>query len=368
MSLLNAALRKKEKENRSPQSTGLFSPIEKSQWKSRQWLYGLAAGLSIIIGVAVLLALNHLSPLKDKPSIPSFSKIEDTRPKNETLVPNLPAKDILPPEPLKAVMPVKTDQPIEMTPQTSEQVEKPALQKKITLKQKKPVKKPFTKQDPENPQKAIMPMPKIAAGSVPPKPNKSDSSRLFYEKAVRYHMQNRLQEAILMYRQVLIERPMDTDTLFNLAAAYLQKRDFSRALPILTDLAAKDSNNAQILLNLAIAKMGTGEPDNAIALLDKALQIGGASVFELYFHKAVALSQLGRLEEAKRFYEMAGKIDPDNGSLLFNLAVLYDKMERYPEALQYYRAFLAQKGSRSEMNKEEVERRVLFLSGFMEKP
>jgi Flp pilus assembly protein TadD len=361
MSLLNAALRKKEKENRPSDITAIFSDCEKTQKKSRLWIYGLLAGLSLTIGLAVPFGLNFLASSKRKPPLSPFSQIQAAQQKIEPTATTLLTKDILPLEPPQATVTFKTDQPTEMTPQSTEQAEKPALPKKIILKSEKS----FEKTKAESPKKILKT--KDDALSVPPKPNKPGSSRLFYEKAVHYHQQNRLKEAILMYHQVLSKNPLDADALFNLAAAYLQNRDFSMALPILKDLSEKDPNNPRVLLNLAIVKMGLGEPEIAIALLDKAQQIEGVSAFELYFHKAVALSQLGRLDEAKRFYEIAGKINPDNSGLLFNLAVLYDKMERYKEALQYYRAFLAQNSISSEKDKESVERRVLFLSGFVER-
>jgi tetratricopeptide (TPR) repeat protein len=361
MSLLNAALRKKEKENQQSDITAIFSDSEKVQKKSKLWIYGLSACLALALGLAVLFGLNLLSTLKRKPPILSFSQIQTAQQNIGPAETTSLTKDILALEPLKATVTLKTNRPMEMTPQSSEQVEEPALPKKIILKPEKSIEKT----------KAVSPKrllkTKDDALSVPPKPNKPDSSRLFYEKAVRYHRQNRLEEAILMYQQVLSKNPLDTNALFNLAAAYLQNRDFSMALPILNDLSEKDPNNPQVLLNLAIAKMGLGEPEFAISLLDKAQQLNGGSTFELYFHKAVALSQLGRLDEAKRFYERAGKIHPDHSGLLFNLAVLYDKMEQYKEALQYYRAFLAQKSLGFEKDKEALERRVLILSGFVEK-
>jgi tetratricopeptide (TPR) repeat protein len=269
-------------------------------------------------------------------------------------------EQILPQESSKATAP-KIDTLPKSVPQPSKQVEKPSLPKNSVAPSKNSVEKPKA----ESPKNITKSGDHALSGSL--KPNKPDSSRVFYEKAVRYHQQNRLKEAILMYQQVLSKNPLDTDTLFNLAAAYLQNRDFSMALPILKDLSEKDPNNPQVLLNLAIAEMGLGEPELALSLLDKVQQISSGPSFELYFHKAVALSQLGRLDEAKHFYAIAGKINPDNSGLLFNLAVLNDKMGQYKEALEYYRVFLTQKNPLSEKEKEFVERRVLFLSRFTEK-
>ncbi|MDP3285402.1 MAG: tetratricopeptide repeat protein, partial [Desulfobacterales bacterium] len=169
------------------------------------------------------------------------------------------------------------------------------------------------------------------------------------------------------YLQVLVKNPQNTDALFNLASAYLKNREFAMALPILKGLSEKDPDNPQIMINHAIARMGMGEPDIAVSLLDAAQKIAGAPSFDIYFHKAAALSRLGRLDEAKTFYEKAGKIDPENGRLFFNMAVLYDKMELYGEALQHYRLFLDRKGWSSDKEKKSVDDRVMFLTGFIER-
>ncbi|MGB5158498.1 MAG: tetratricopeptide repeat protein [Desulfobacterales bacterium] len=155
----------------------------------------------------------------------------------------------------------------------------------------------------------------------------SELIKPFYEKAVRYHRQNRLKEAIMMYRQVLNKDPQNKDTQFNLACAYIENREFAAALPILYDLHEKDPNNPLVMINLAIAGIETGEPAMAITLLDAAQKITGVSLFDIYFHKAAALSHLGKLDEAKQFYEMAEKKDPGNIRLIFNMAVLYDKIK-----------------------------------------
>ncbi|MBA3035728.1 MAG: tetratricopeptide repeat protein [Desulfobacterium sp.] len=105
----------------------------------------------------------------------------------------------------------------------------------------------------------------------------------------------------------------------------------------------------------------------AIALLDAAQKITNAPLFDIYFHKATALSSLGQLDEAKQFYEMAEKNNPGNTKLIFNMAVLYDKMKNYKDALRYYRAFLAKNSLLSDIEKKSVEDRILILNVFVER-
>ena len=54
----------------------------------------------------------------------------------------------------------------------------------------------------------------------------------------------------------------------------------------------------------------------------------------------MALSHLEELNRALTWYKRAEKLSENNPLLLFNMAVAYDKLERYDEALRYYVALL----------------------------
>ncbi|MDP3283690.1 MAG: tetratricopeptide repeat protein [Desulfobacterales bacterium] len=359
MSLLNAALRKKEKETQHPEASSLFRETEKLPGKSKLRIYGMLVCLVLGLGLAVLFMLETPAPEKLSPPVV-------LPPENRSVgqVPE-PADStsgvaVIPGEPEKAGVPV-TDLPVIAAPGQPEQAGEPAVKQKIPPGTDSIVKRAAVKKA----KKTIG-----IKTSVAQKPLKSpgqESAGPFYEKAVYYHRQNRLKEAIVMYLQVLDKNPQNTDALFNLASAYLKNREYAMALPILQSLSEKDPDNPQIMINHAIARMGMGEPGIAVSLLDAAQKIAGAPSFDIYFHKAAALSQLGRLDEARMFYEKAGKIDPENVRLFFNMAVLYDKMELYGEALQNYRWFLDRKGWSSDKEKKSVDDRVMFLTGFIER-
>ncbi|MBU1053355.1 MAG: tetratricopeptide repeat protein [Proteobacteria bacterium] len=365
MSLLNAALRKKDKENKRQNTPPpLFNKSEKIQSKTKYLIYGLIACLVIAIGIAIPYLANMFLPKKPNSPLPrpqdiviekqeanvmdadsfqsnNISHMQDSK-TNETIT-NLPEKptSILPEKTVET--PVKKEAEIK-----SEQIINPKLPSKPVFN------KPAAK--------------KASAGFSPnEKPVSRKLIKPFYEKAVQYHMQKRLKEAIMMYRQVLDKDPHNRDALFNLSCAYLEHREPTAALPILNDLYENDPNNPLVIINLAIARIETGEPEIAISLLDTAQNISGMPLFDIYFHKAAAFSSLWQLDEAMSFYKMAEKKDPGNNRLIFNMAVLYDKMENYNEALRYYLIFLKNNGWASNIEKESVEERVQILTVFIEK-
>lgn len=368
MSLLNAALRKKDKENQRVNAPALFNKIGKTPAKTKLLIYGLIACLAIAIGLAIPYLTNMFLPKRISPPLPQPPDIIVTAKQENTKTANSsqPA-DISHKQELKGN---EADNDSAQKPSSiiPAQTKETSVEEKIEIKAEnkliKPSKPKLLNRPAQNTSSAL---PSQSVISPSQKAVRPELIKPFYEKAVRYHRQNRFKEAIMMYKQVLDKDPQDRDTLFNLACAYLDNREFAAASPILYSLYEKEPHNPLVMINLAIARIETGEPAMAIALLDAAQKITNAPLFDIYFHKAAALSSLGQLDEAKQFYEMAEKNNPGNTRLMFNMAVLYDKMKNYKDALRYYRAFLAKNSLLSDIEKKSVEDRILILNVFVER-
>jgi len=187
---------------------------------------------------------------------------------------------------------------------------------------------------------------------------------LFFQKALTYHRQNKMDQAIHMYQEVLWKNPEHFDALFNLASAYMETSTFSKAYPLLEKLRGLDPENPQILLNLGIVEIGLGRLPSALAYLCMAEKQKNGLQFEIYFHRSVALCQLGNLNEAIIWYKRAEGLQPNHGRLLFNIALVYDKMQNYPKAIEYYSKFL-QQGFSSPSEQKEVAARISTLKAYM---
>jgi Flp pilus assembly protein TadD len=187
---------------------------------------------------------------------------------------------------------------------------------------------------------------------------------LFFQKALRYHQQGKLQQAIGMYQQVLGVDRDHKAALLNLSAAFIQVAAFSEAYPLLKHLREIDRDNPDVLVNLAIVEIGLGRAAEAIDFLQLAASRYDTPQFGIFFHHAAALSQLGKLEEARAFYKKAEELNPNHSSLIFNLAVLTDKLQSYDEAVQYYRRFLQQNDLLSIEEKNQIEARIRSLRAY----
>ena len=199
-----------------------------------------------------------------------------------------------------------------------------------------------------------------------PAPSSRRTEDLFFKKAVSYHRQNKLKMAIQMYLEVLAGNPEHPESLLNLSSAYIQSSAFSRACPLLQKLSNFYPENPQVLLNLAIVEIGLGRPNEAITYLERSEGLTEEPQFEIYFHRGVALSHLEELNRALTWYKRAEKLSENNPLLLFNMAVAYDKLERYDEALRYYMALLNNDDAPLPVTeKKKVEDRISVLRMFV---
>jgi Flp pilus assembly protein TadD len=211
-------------------------------------------------------------------------------------------------------------------------------------------------------QRALAPTRTETVVSTPPQQKQKHriSFEGLYQKALSYHRQQRLEEAIGMYRDVLKIEPGHFDAGFNLSSIYLQTQAFDQAYAIAADLYLREPNDPKVMLNLAVAQIGCGRPRMAFELLDQAATRPQPPLFEIYFHKGVAHRHLDEAAQAIAWYRKAEAIKADEPHLLFNLAVALDLQGSYRQAVMYYQKFL-QFPDRDASTRKKVAQRIRAL-------
>ena len=366
MSLLNEALRKRNREFGQDRKTDIFQTDLTSHRKGKARMYGLVS-IIVLLGSFTVVGVWY-GFLRADISSREQNHAKRYGVRKEKIV----YKPAHPPKPLK--IPVK-EEPKEETVIASTIEQKEAKPNNTTLEQKeiskgdrekpkKPsktnilkTKKERNKEERQNVQK----VPEVASKSP-----YHGSQDLFYEKAIGYHRRSNLEMAIQMYLEVLRKNPEHSDALLNLSSAYIQSCKYSRAYPLLQKLKSFNPENSEVLLNLAIVEIGLGRPKRAIIYLEMSENLKNEPQFEIYFHRGVALSHLDRLDEALTWYKKAEEHYTNHPLLIFNMAVACDKLERYDEALRYYVTFYANGGgSLSAEEKKEVEARISALRVYL---
>ena len=187
----------------------------------------------------------------------------------------------------------------------------------------------------------------------------------YYRKARSSHRQGRLERAVALYREVLRLAPRHTEARFNLASAYIDLRAFDKAAAIAEELHLQQPDSPQVLINLAIARIGLKRYGEALQLLDRAQASPRASPFTIWLHKGIACRGLGQLEAAVGWYHKAEALNPDHPRLLFNMALAYDRLEAYRQAVHYYEAYLRQAATETDQPRKDVRRRMTALRAYL---
>ena len=358
MSLLNEALRKKASQHRQPKKTGYMRNELKALTKGKTKRYIIVLLVVLISTISALGALKLFylpGPASNKSPMIAASPVQQT----------VETRNLVQPEQMQVEQKqeVKKEAIVSGEPKPQNKKNEHLIAEPKRIFKSGPTKTlnfPLTEVQKINRKKK-------SKGSIK-KATKTaiDHGTLnpFFQKALTYHRQNKLDEAIHMYQKVLWKNPEHFDALFNLASAYIKTSAFSKAYPLLNKLKGLDPEKPEVLLNLAIVEIALGRFQSALAYLSIAEKQKDGPQFEIYFHRSVALGQLGNLNEAIVWYKRAEDLRPHHSRLLFNIALIYDNMQNYPEAVRYYFKFLKQDLS-SPNEKKEVAARILALKVYM---
>lgn len=236
------------------------------------------------------------------------------------------------------------------------------------------------------------------------------ASRPFDPSAPTPSQTNAIKEVDKLLQQEAIIRPLppawlqvsknrdagDMDSRLTAARSALAQNRNSAALQLFTELSDKYPKDNRVLMGRAVALQKMGQNDEALGAYQAVLvanpknlealtnmlgllksrdpQLAVAKLTELhdtYPYQAditaqlgVALGQAGEYEQALRYLDMAEAMDPGSAYILYNKAVLHDKMGHVSQAGDLYRQLIrmAADGSLDEnLPLDQIKRRLSVL-------
>jgi len=164
------------------------------------------------------------------------------------------------------------------------------------------------------------------------KPNKTQLKNML-QKGFVLHQQNKLQEAKVIYEQILVIEPNDFNALHFLGLLYAQTNQFIKAVNFLTQALQIKPNNVDCCTNYGNVLQELKHFDEAIEYYDKALQVKKDAL--TFYNRGSALKELKRFDESLASYEQAININPD-ADIYNNLGYVLQKLNRLEEALVSY--------------------------------
>ena len=157
-----------------------------------------------------------------------------------------------------------------------------------------------------------------------------------------YLQQGKYQEAIPYFQKALQIEPYFT-TYSNLGTSYFFLKQYSKAVEMFEKAVALNPNDTDMMVNLADAYRGSGQPDKAHTTYEHAIAVGFKALqtnpqnADVMVDMALSYAKVGNAREAQNFIREARGIDKNNVSYIYAEAQTDALLGRSAEALKVLR-------------------------------
>jgi tetratricopeptide (TPR) repeat protein len=160
-----------------------------------------------------------------------------------------------------------------------------------------------------------------------------------------YYLMDRFDDAIAFYRKSISFRPTP-EAYSNLGTAYYYQGRYAEVIPNFENALrlSEDLRSTSYMIwgNLAIAYMGTpGMEAKGLEAFSQAIRIARAKLqaspkdADTHASLAYYLVRTGDGEGALRHFRLAMEFAPESARILFRGALIFERLKRRDEALQY---------------------------------
>lgn len=176
-----------------------------------------------------------------------------------------------------------------------------------------------------------------------------DQVKLFLQSAVASYKSGDLNGAESACQKVLEYNPTIGDAYNILGLIHQQKSDLKLALEYSRKALQCDKHNVVYLNNIAKNLSALDKADEAIKMLQKAIQIQPA-FFNSYFNLGKIFKKMGMFEEAENSFLKSLELKQDYAPALNNLGNIYQVQGKTDEAIALYQQGLLVNASLPELN------------------
>lgn len=157
------------------------------------------------------------------------------------------------------------------------------------------------------------------------------------QKALTLHQQGNLDEAEVLYRQILETAPENVPVMHFLAMIAVSKGAYESAIALLYKAVELDGKAAAPRFNLAMALQGAGYNNEALEQYKKAIKLDKDFSGEGYNNIANIYRFAGDLKKAEKYYKEAIKFAPDKAFYAFNgLGLLQREQGKDEQSLESF--------------------------------
>jgi len=159
------------------------------------------------------------------------------------------------------------------------------------------------------------------------------------------------EDEVQYYQRLLVEDPSRIGIKLSLGKLFLKRKEYENAEKYLLEYVSRKDTSAEAFRCLGDAYYAQGQETPAANMYEKCAAIDPESIdllekvkrirkkhraLDSYITQAKTNLLVGELEEAINMYQKALKLSPGDGSLLFSIGEIYEKMGNIPSAYEYY--------------------------------
>ncbi len=168
--------------------------------------------------------------------------------------------------------------------------------------------------------------------------------------------------AIFLYKKALVSGFNNVDILYNLGIMYHKLKQFKEAEDYYRQVLRIQPDHKKALHNF-LAVIGEESPEKGLKEL-KQLNKVNPNYSPVLAQIGMIYAKQGNYDEAEKYLRKAIIISPHEILYKYNLAVMYDKLDKYKSALKLYQEVLdlSDSGETLPQSLETIKQRVNFLT------
>ena len=167
---------------------------------------------------------------------------------------------------------------------------------------------------------------------------KPDSAEALYLLAQVYNEQSRPVDALELLARAHKLAPENTDIIFLLGRVSMTQNYFEDAIPLLESGVKLAPARADLRAALGESYFMSGKTDKALEVFRDLVEIDPAA--RSYAFLGLSYRNLGRFDEARKYFELGLKSDPRNAACLFNMGYIEGRQGNQAKAEEYFQQTL----------------------------
>jgi tetratricopeptide (TPR) repeat protein len=155
-----------------------------------------------------------------------------------------------------------------------------------------------------------------------------------FQTALQYYEEGKLDDAVVVCREILSIQPNYPDAVHLLGVLYYQFKDYTRAVSYIEKALQLDPNDFYASFLLGTLSQEQGNIEKAANWFQKTIELN-PSFADAHYNLAIILEKTDQLEKALISYKESLALNPNLADVHNNLGNLLLKLKRFDEAVPY---------------------------------